>query len=142
MYLIFQKALMNALHSARDDAVKGQIINDSILKRLGSILWNKLGERRKNCIIQRLRQLARLKLQCKVGAITDLIKGSEFDRVVSGVKALAQVYTDDDEVTAFKAPSLALQLGNHLRRVANVLAGHAVRTDNTKLGEGKFLIFL
>ena len=128
---------MAALLQSRDDEIKGQIVNDSILKRLGTILWNKLGERRKNSIVQRLRQLARLKIQCGVDAIKEIIKGSEFDRVVSGVKALAQVYTNEDGVTAFRIPSLALQLGNHLRRVANVIAGHAVRTDAPQLGKGK-----
>ena len=128
---------MKALHMAHDDEVKGQILNDDILKRLGTILLHKLGERRKNDIIQRLRQLARLKIEMKETAIINIIKGSRFDDVCAAVRRLANAYVDADKVVTFKAPSLALHLGNHLRRVANVVAGFSLKQDDTETRKSK-----
>lgn len=124
-------AMLNeALLASHDDDVKQAIVNDELIKKLGSVLLNKLGMRRKNSIVQRMRQLARLKIACKATYMKDLIKGSSFDLVVSGVKELVVPEQNEEGITVYKSPSLALTLGHNLKKVASVLFGVAMRRDD------------
>ena len=131
--------ISEALMKGKDDEVKRQIMNDGILKKLGTVLLNKLGERWRNCVIQRLRQLARLKVQCNVGRIKELINGASFDKVVSAVKILASAETNDEGIRVYKTPSLALSMGNNLKKVAATIAGNAVKEDDQKGLKGEHI---
>lgn len=124
------KLVQEALLQMHQDKIKKAIEHDQLIIRTGAVLLNKLGPRRKNDVIQRLRQLGRLKIQCGVTEIKDLIKGKSFDRVLTGVRELCELHVNEEGISVFKIPSLALQLGHHLKKVAGTLCGEAVRDDN------------
>lgn len=134
------KLINDALIKAHDDEIKANIVNDFTLKKVGGVLLNKLGERRRNCVMQRLRQLARLKIECKAKGIRELIKGSSFDVVIRGVKDLVEEDVNEEGITIFKNPCLAITLGNNMKKVASILAGEAVREDNQQGLTGKKLL--
>lgn len=69
-----QEPVLKILAAGQQDEICEEIKNDDILKRLGSILLDKLGVSRKNCIVQRLRQLSRLKIKLKKRKMIDIVK--------------------------------------------------------------------
>jgi len=73
-FLLLQKNILEALAKGMQDTICDEIRNDPLLLRLGSILLKKLGTLRKNCIVQRLRQCARLKIQMKTHRMEEVIK--------------------------------------------------------------------
>ena len=57
------------------------------------------------------------------------------------MKKLCKVEKHEEDIQVFKLPSLALHIGHHMRKLAGMLCGLAVREDNKTLQEGceKFL---
>ena len=72
-------------------------------------------------------------------SISSLIKGSSFDTVVAGVRELVIEKTNDEGITIFETPSLALSIGIHLKKVAAVLTGEAIRQDDSEKLAGLYL---
>ena len=121
------------------DSIGEVVLRDKLLIRFAKVLRDKLGLRRKHDISQRCRQLSRLLIQIKSQesdtCITDyysLIKAKNFDLIISAVKALAVWHENDDGVTVFQKPGLALRLGHNLAKVAKIKFGLAFRSDDTE----------
>ena len=75
LFFLLQDGIRAALMKGASDEIRDEITNDPILLRLGGILLDKLGTDRKNCIVQRLRQCARLKIHMQVDRMEKIIVG-------------------------------------------------------------------
>ncbi|WAR24751.1 hypothetical protein MAR_038420, partial [Mya arenaria] len=122
--------------NTRSDSIKCEIVNDTLVIKFGTVLLEKLGDRRKNDISQRIRQLTRLKMQInttkndKTEQLFDLISGNGFDTVVEGVRNLCGTYENEEKVVRMKKPGLALRLGHNLIKAAEIKCGMALRMDD------------
>ena len=112
--------------------IKRAIVDDKILVRLASVLLCKLGERRRNGAMQRLRQLARLKIACGATTIKELITGPKFDHVLDGVKEICAITQNEEGIKTCKSPSTALTLGHNIKKAAAIVCGYAVRCNDEK----------
>lgn len=126
-----QSIKINVLEEMRKkDDVYQALCHDKLIVRLGSILYNKLGPRRKNDIAQRMRQLGRLNIACNCEQLFDLLNGKGFDRIITGVLNLV-IPTDSEEgIKTFEKPALALRLGHNLVKCAQIKLGMCLREDD------------
>ena len=121
--------------NTRQDGVREDIVNDQLIVKFGLVLYGKLGDRRKNDISQRLRQLARLKKQIMSedshsDQLFDFLSGNNFDSVVEGVLKICGRYENEEKVVRMKKPGLALRLGHNLIKAAEIKCGMALRNDD------------
>ena len=70
-----------------------------------------------------------------------------FDEVVKEVRNIAGYYQDAEGKFRMKTPSYAIQVGNTLKRCANVICGMAIRKKDKDLKDCKiyfciYLVFL
>ena len=59
--------------------------------------------------------------------------------MVKQVRAISGFYEDDEARYRMKTPSYAIQVGNTLKRCANVLCGLGIRRMDKAMRERKFL---
>lgn len=120
--------------SMQDDNLKTIILKDTLLLQFGEVLVKKYGVHKKNDINQRLRQLARVKEECKKGAsvhcFMDLLSGTHYDKVHEATDRLCGKFVSPDGRNFYKIPSLALRLGHLLRKLACVKQGFCLRTSD------------
>ncbi|XP_063226925.1 uncharacterized protein LOC134533339 isoform X1 [Bacillus rossius redtenbacheri] len=109
------------------DGVFQEIATDKLIQTFGESLLEKLGheERHHRMISNRCRELGRFMLEVKkidsgVKTLTELITPSKYQTVKKGVQNVAGF---DFETNTFKTPSLALKLGQSLKKCACVLKG-------------------
>ena len=112
--LLFQSALLPehpdnnllapVLEKMQKDLTFRSLQNDRLIIRMGVILKEKLGMRRKNDIAQRMRQLARLKQEMEFNNMTDAVKGKRFDDVVKSTHSLCGIQTNDGGINVFERP--------------------------------------
>jgi hypothetical protein len=84
-----------------------------------------------------MRSLGRLLLQLRPVAyrrllLEDVLKPERYDDVIAAVKVVCQTDESQYQHPAFKTPSLALKLGHHFKKCANILRGEALHSRNTK----------
>ena len=107
--------------------------NDEVILTLGAAHLGKVGIEKSNNVSQRMRELSRLLIELrsldpKGKHLADFIKPSKFDIVVSAVKNVCfWRASDEKQPSSFGTPSLALKLGNSLRKCAAVIRGIAIR---------------
>lgn len=125
----------NVLSTMRHDEVYSMICQDDMIKRFGKILLHKLGTRRKNCIAQRMRQLARLrteldKISGKKIELSDYIGPKGFDSLITAVELIAGHHENREDVASFNVPSYALRIGHHILKCAEIKRGMCIRQQN------------
>ena len=106
----------------------------------GTVLFQKLGVKRSSDIRQRLRACARLLLQLRVMSskpeadMQSFITPQYFDTVIQAVKVVAQSepMASLNGHQKFDKPSLALRLGHHMKKMAFLKQGLAIR-ENAQL---------
>ena len=127
--------LLEQLQTRQDD-IGNDIAKDFLIVKFGTILIGKLGPRRKHDVSQRMRQLARLKMQVnlkkekKIYQLFDMISGKQFDYVVQGVRDMSGMFESDEDVVRFEKPGLALRMGHSLIKVAEIKFGMCLRNDD------------
>ncbi|KAL5021120.1 hypothetical protein ScPMuIL_000275 [Solemya velum] len=119
----------------RKDDVYNAIENDSLIVSFGQVLINQLGSRRTNHISQRMRQLGRLKMKLNEikkqdQDIQHYISPQHFDTVILAVKDLAGFRRNEEHISVFDTPSLALTFGHNLVKVAELKRGIAIRSTD------------
>jgi len=132
------KQLQQVLDSMRNGTVASIAKKDSFIMQFGSVLLRKLGRSRAHDVPQRMRQLARLKIQLKVASKSSkslmmYISGANFDTVIDAVNKLCGLTIDDIGRHWFTKPSLALKLGHSLVKCAQVKKGMAIREDKVEM---------
>lgn len=116
----------------RQDEVYTALVDDPLIIQFGRVLIKQLGPRRTNYVSQRMRQLGRLKTK-----VNDLLKVENdlhsyispkyFDTVVKAVQDLAGYHQNEHKIYVFSTPSLALNLGHSLVKIAEIRRGNAIR---------------
>lgn len=135
-----ESALSDEMHTLiltmHQDELSEVVRKDALLNQFGETLLVKYGPRRKNDIGQRLRQLSRLLLQCRMIMsdsslqYMDLLCGKHFDTCLSGTFDLCKSKITDDGRREFQIPSLALRLGHLLKKMATIKQGYCLRKDH------------
>jgi hypothetical protein len=133
------------LQTGRRDGIYDAVNTDPLILRFGSVLIKKLGPRRGNDIMQRMRQLGRLRLelnrrssQSQEGRIcdkklTEYISGHGFDEIIGAVESLAGLKTNEHGISTFTVPSLPLRLGHNLLKCAELKRGMALRNQDDQM---------
>lgn len=125
----------------RTDKVHDTIIKDSLIIHFGKVLINQLGPRRTGYVSQRMRQLGKLKIKLNEmssenHSLDSYIAPQHFDLVISAVKEMAGFRRNEQRISVFDTPSLALTLGHNLVKVAELKRGIAIRsTDDVAKNE-------
>ena len=65
------------------------------------------------------------------------IAAKDFDKVVHAIREISGFKAAADGKNEMEIPSYAIQVGNHLRRVANVIAGLAIRESDEEKRKSK-----
>ena len=122
----------SVLSLMRHDDVYAAILKDGLILQFGDILLNKLGIRRKNDIAQRMRQLGKLiellhndnenNLE-----LSDYLIPSRFDAVVNAVRKISGYKMNKEDIFVFETPSLAIRLGHHIIKCAEIKRGRCIR---------------
>ena len=136
-----RQALNPILAKMHSDDIFAKIKDDPLILRFGSILLSKLGQRRKNNIAQRMRQLGRLKKEMQINHLEEGLKGGNFDQILDGVRRLCNAQVSKDGISVFEKPALALRIGHNLKKAAHIKYGLALRQDD-KIGQNEAEVFL
>lgn len=130
----------HVISSMRSDDITLTAKTDHLIFTFGKMLFEKSGSSKANYISQKMRALARLvmelrKLSGKDSSLAHFISPTEFDLVVTATKSLCShnMEADNDHLSAFDRPSLALHIGYHLKSCASLLRGIALRKRDQSL---------
>ena len=131
----------HVISSMRVDEISMTAKTDELILTFGKSLFEKSGSGKANYISQKMRSLARLLMELrklspgKGYSLADFISPTEFDLVVTATKNLCShnVEADNDHLSAFDRPSLALHTGYYLKSCASLLRGAALRKRDQNL---------
>jgi predicted metalloprotease len=131
----FKRLKEQVLIKMHKDKIYYEIVNDTIIRKFGTILLSKLGPKRQHDIAQRMRQLARVKIEVNKTSETadeldEMIKGPRFDAIVNAVKCIAELDTNEEGVSCMGKPGLALRIGHNLKKAAQIKYGFSLRNEN------------
>ena len=127
--------LNSVLATMRNDEVTLIARNDSLIMGVGKMLVEKHGAYKAQDTSQTMRELSRLLQQLRTtgpnsnAPLSNFIRPSMFDRVVSAVKTLCAFEVTDGQQNV-GTPSLALKIGYVLKRCVNIVIGQALRVDD------------
>eukprot|EP00794_Sanderia_malayensis_P021147 gene21147-23224_t len=133
----------SVLSSMRPDEISFVAKRDDLIILFGSSWFEKSGSSRVNHISDKMRSLARLLIKLRElpgkeeADLADFIKPRMFDSVVNATKDLC-IFTqsaENDHISTFNKPGLALKIGHALTRCAELLRGLALRQSNKDMKE-------
>lgn len=113
-----------------DDDVGNLCREDEIIQIFGYMLYQKLQEDKAEYIRCKMREIARLVLIMNEKRLQDCISTSKFDYLVKCIQELCLEKQDNNNKKELGIPSLALKLGHSLRKVALIIRGSAIKTNN------------
>ena len=131
------------ISSMRPDEITFTAKRDDLIMLFGNSWFEKSGSVRANYISDKMRSLARLamKLRDLTGNedadLAKFLKPEMFDKVVDATKEIcgfAQA-KENDHLSSFEKPGLALKLGYSLKRCAELLRGFALRKKDKDMKE-------
>ena len=64
--------------------------------------------------------------------MTEMIKGEMFDKILAAVNGITEANINEEGVTIFSKPGLALRLGHNLCKIASIKYGMALRSGDNK----------
>lgn len=116
---------------------------DDLILTFGKSLFEKSGSAKANYKSQKMRSLARLLMELhkvsgeKSSNLTAFISPTKFDLVIAATRNLCShnVEADNDNLSAFDRPSLALHLGHYLKSCTSILRGIALRKRDQHMKE-------
>lgn len=121
----------------RKDRLTREAKCDVLITHFGSSLLQRLGPKRANDIAQRMRQLARLRIQLvKIKnepnvKISDFLSGPGFDNIIKAIEVECEFYLDGNGRRLYRNHSLALKLGHSLHKCAQLKRGMCIRSGDT-----------
>lgn len=133
--------IQNVLAAMKQDDITNTVRGDEAILTFGLSLYEKVGEEKITYVSQRMREVARLLQELrnvdKTGTkLEDFIKPEKFDLIIKAVRRLCIFEMPSDGTTPrYGTPSLALKLGNSLKKCAAVIRGVALRTRNDEQKE-------
>ena len=122
----------------RKDKLTREAKCDVLITHFGSSLLQRLGLKRANDIAQRMRQLARLRLQLMKlknepnVSISDFLSGPGFDLIIMAIESECEFYLDGNGRRLYKNHSLALKLGHSLHKCAQLKRGMCIRSGDAE----------
>ena len=122
----------------RDDNLTKTVKSDNLITAFGMSLLTRLGPKRALDIAQRMRQVARLKLQLGVAKnngdfnLSDVLTGGGFDEVLKAVEVECEAFVDTTGRRLFKNPAVALKMGHSILKLAQLKRGIAIRSSNSE----------
>lgn len=129
---VLNKILCSMNRGAIADIVK----NDDLIKMLGAFLLEKEGERDRQLVSQKMRELGRLLQQLmvvennEVVQLSDFIKPEKYDIIIKAVRETTGFMPPNRGQQEVNIPSLALKLGHSLSKCATLLQNQAIRARN------------
>ena len=129
-YAVINKELIAYM---RKDHIFKYASKDQLIATLGKILYFKLGVARRYDIIQRMRQLARLKIALNILPSTQLssfLCGKRYDDIIKAVYEMCGLQSSQIGRHMLQVPSLALRMGHLLTKCGEIKKGIAVREDD------------
>lgn len=127
----------SVLAKMKTDDISFLCKHDNLILMFGSAVIEKVGRKNASDVSQRMRQLARLLNvlnEEKDGPLEDFLNPCNFDLVLKSVKKLCQFSNDaDNGNTSVATPSLALRLGHHLKKCAQICRGVGLRERNEEM---------
>ena len=130
----------HVIAAMRVDEISLTAKTDELILLFGQSHFEKVGSVRSTYISQNMRSLARLlsdlqKVSKEERKVADFISPTQFDAIIAATKVLCShnIQAENDHLSAFDRPSLALKVGNHLKRCASILRGIALRKQDTGL---------
>ena len=135
LYKDSRNMLNSVLATMRNDEVTLIARNDSLIMEVGKMLVEKHGAYKAQDTSQTMRELSRLLQQLRTTGpnpnvpLSNFIRPSMFDRVVSAVKTLCTFEVTDGQQNV-GTPSLALKIGYVLKRCVNIVIGQALRVED------------
>ncbi|XP_033100262.1 uncharacterized protein LOC117103757 isoform X3 [Anneissia japonica] len=128
------KVIVSTMRERENENIKKTVANDDLILHFGGVLLERKGEKKKNEISAKMRQLGRLVLTIRqilgkdVG-LEKCIHGKHFDTVVSATQHLCvpQKAKTMHGVQTTKSPSLGLHLGHSLIKCCHIKHGKAIR---------------
>lgn len=130
---------MSVLCAMCNDNITKVAQSDWLIVSLGCFVFEKHGPSQKKLISQYMRIMGRLLIVLREEnqndnlALEDVINPESFDNVVHAVQLLAKRSIGQRNQPEFQLPSLALKLGHHLMKCAQILKGKALKTRNKKM---------
>ncbi|XP_069033055.1 uncharacterized protein [Embiotoca jacksoni] len=120
---IISSGVWKILLTMKQDEVAYLVKNDHLLKRLAQSWFEKYGDdpSKHDLIRQKLREMGRLLLalhEKSIFSFEDAIKPNNFYKVVDTVKNITGF---NERKRSYKKPSLALKLGNSLKRLGHIV---------------------
>ena len=129
---VFTQSILSIM---RQDPVSFEAKRDDLILKFGHSLFEKGGSAKATYITQKMRSLARLLMEVREvtnngGAVlSDFITPTHFDDIVLATRNLCShtANPQNDHLSSFERPSLALKLGHALKKGAMILRGMALR---------------
>ena len=119
----------------RDDDITLTVKSDLRILDLGKRLYKKHGHENHKIqyISQKLRELARLLLNCKslttdIKSNDDVTKSKNWNHLIKSVKTVSGY---DEETHSYSSPSLALKIGHSLQKCEKYLRAEVIKESNT-----------
>jgi len=124
----------------RSGTVLDVVIKDALILRFGSAMLRKSGPTKTKLIAQRMRQIARVKIEVSNKnpslaslSLIELLAPEYFDDVINAVKSICQSRISGDGQRVMSKPSLALQIGQSIVKCCNLKKGLGIRRSDTVL---------
>lgn len=133
--------ISHVLSIMQQDSITEAVEGDEVILTFGATLMEKGGSNESSYISQRMREIARLLLELRKhdqsdASLCEFIKPGKFDLVIKAVKNVSGYFLPKDGNSAgFRTPSLALKLGNTLRKCAAIIRGFALRRNQSEMKE-------
>ncbi|XP_028417721.1 uncharacterized protein LOC114542174 isoform X2 [Dendronephthya gigantea] len=134
-------ALSRILCSMNRGEIAEIVKKDELIKALGAFLLEKDGERDRQLVSQKMREMGRLLQRLKIveknekAQLSDFIRPEKFDVVIRAVKETAGFKDPDHGLLDVSIPSLALKLGHSLSKCATLLHNQAIRARNEEMAK-------
>jgi len=120
----------------RVDELSKYVQTDSLIIKYGATLYRRHGKTRCHDISQKMRLLARLVLSVRQGRyagqypnLESLITGAAFDCVIETTEQLCQLEENELGRPLFKNPTLGLNMGHILVKIAEIKRGMGIRNS-------------
>ncbi|XP_065051971.1 uncharacterized protein LOC135681426 isoform X3 [Rhopilema esculentum] len=129
---VFTQSILSIM---RQDPVSFEAKRDDLILKFGHSLFEKGGSAKATYITQKMRSLARLLMEVREvtnngsADLSDFITPTHFDDIVLATRNLCShtANPQNDHLSSFEKPSLALKLGHALKKGAMILRGMALR---------------
>ena len=136
-----EQLIGSVLKIMQQDNITETVRTDEVILTLGESLLENVGLEKTTYVSQRMREIARLlrELQRREKSkepLSSFLKPGKFDLIIEAVRSVCSYqFPESGNRATIGIPSLALKLGNSLRKCAAIVRGFALRTKDSQLKE-------